>query len=185
MKLIIIEGPDNCGKDTLIMKILEQYPTTTIIHCSKPISKKYSAKEQDLLFETYINNICDGKYNNTHIILFNRGFHGEFVYGTLYRKRLEYEVESMIYNLEKKLLSNHIDVKYIQLLSSNYKLLVKNEDGKSLSDGNLNKIEMECIKFLKIFEQSKLEKKLVYINNEDKFRSRESILNEVLSFINN
>ena len=43
MKLIIIEGTDNTGKDTLIAKLLEKYPTATLIHCGKPLTKKYSA----------------------------------------------------------------------------------------------------------------------------------------------
>ena len=184
MKVIIIEGPDNCGKDTLISKILEYFPTTTLIHCSKPISKKYSSIEQDLLFETYVNNVCEKKYN-THLILFNRGFHGEFVYGQLYRKRTESEINKMIYNLENKFVEKNIDIKYIQLLSSNIQLLVKNEDGKSLSSGNIKKIELECELFKKVFNNSILNKKLIYINKDNEFRSRESILNEVMSFIKN
>jgi hypothetical protein len=70
-------------------------------------------------------------------------------------------------------------------MSSNYDLLSRNEDGKSLSDGDSYKIEIECNMFLNIYNNSKLNKKLVYINNEDKFRTRESILNDVLNFINN
>lgn len=185
MKLIIVEGPDNCGKDTLISKIIENFPTVTMIHCSKPLSKKYSTNEQNILFESYINNICSGFYNNTHLVLLNRGFHGEYVYGTLYRKRLENDVLNMINKLEQKLIDNKINVYYIQLMSSNYDLLSRNEDGKSLSDGDLYKIEVECNMFLHVYENSKLNKKLIYINNEDKFRTRESILNEVLSFVNN
>ena len=45
MKLIIIEGTDNTGKDTIISKLLEKYPTVTLIHCSAPYSKKYSSKK--------------------------------------------------------------------------------------------------------------------------------------------
>lgn len=188
MKLIIIEGPDNCGKDTLISKILEQFPTTTIIHCSKPFSKQYSDIEQDLLFDTYINQICNNIYN-THSIILNRGFHGEYVYGVLYRNRGEISVTNMINNLEQKLLNkkiqdNSFDIYYIQLMSSNPELLLKNEDGKSLSEGDIKKITEECKRFTNIFEKSKLNKKIVYINNGDSFRSRESILNEVLNFVN-
>ena len=72
MKLIIIEGTDNTGKDTLISKILEKYPTATVIHCGKPITKKYSSKEQDELFRIYAENIVEGKYDNTHVIIMNR-----------------------------------------------------------------------------------------------------------------
>ena len=96
MKLIIIEGTDNTGKDTLISKILEKYPTATVMHCGKPITKKYSSKEQDELFRIYAQNIVEGKYDNTHVIIMNRSHIGEYVYGVLYRKRNNEEVEQMI-----------------------------------------------------------------------------------------
>ena len=79
MKLIIIEGTDNTGKDTIISKILERFPTTALIHCGKPFSKKYSAKEQDQLFSTYVNNIVKGKYDSTHCIIMKRSHIGGYV----------------------------------------------------------------------------------------------------------
>ena len=41
------------GLSNLISKILEKYPTATIIHCGKPLTKKYSSEEQDELFKVY------------------------------------------------------------------------------------------------------------------------------------
>ena len=95
MKLIIIEGTDNTGKDTIISKLLEIYPTSTVIHCGKPITKKYSSQEQDELFKLYANNIVNKLYDNTHIIIMNRSHIGEYVYGTMYRKRDEIDVADM------------------------------------------------------------------------------------------
>lgn len=186
MKLIIIEGTDNIGKDTLINKIIEQIPTVTIIHCSKPTSKKFSSKEQDALFETYARAIADHKYDNTHAIIMNRSHIGEFVYGCLYRNRSTDKVEQMISRVDKILLSRKdLDIKYVQLLCTSTYLLSKNEDGKSLSDGDLQKISTEKDAFEYIFGTSEIpNKKLIYVNKGDEFRSRESIFNEVWKFIN-
>lgn len=185
MKLIIIEGTDNTGKDTLISKLLEKFPTVTLIHCGKPYSKKYSSKEQDELFNVYINNILNGSYDNTHAIIMNRSHIGEYVYGVLYRNRIVDEVGNMIIKLNKKLsLRNDLDIKYVQLICTSKKLLSNNEDGQSLSGGIDYKISIETDKFKEIYKYCDLPKKMVIVNDEDKFRSRESIFNEVWNFIN-
>ncbi len=186
MKLIIIEGTDNTGKDTIISKLLEKYPTVTLIHCSKPFSKKYSTKEQNQVFETYINNIVNGKYDSTHAIIMNRSHIGEYVYGILYRNRTPDEVGNMILRLNEKLNDRQdLEIRYVQLLCTSKKLLVKNEDGKSLSNGVDYMISNETHKFEEIFKYCKFPKKLIYVNNGDEFRSRESIFNEVYKFIEN
>ena len=174
MKLIIIEGTDNTGKDTLISKILEKYPTATVMHCGKPITKKYSSKEQDELFRIYAQNIVEGKYDNTHVIIMNRSHIGEYVYGVLYRKRNNEEVEQMINDVNDILYYREdLEIKYIQLLSSSKELLKNNEDGKSLSNGNVEKINTE-----------ESDKHLIYVNEGNVFRSREDIFNEAYRFIN-
>ena len=188
MKLIIIEGTDNTGKDTLISKILEKYPTATVIHCGKPITKKYSSKEQDELFRIYAENIVEGKYDNTHVIIMNRSHIGEYVYGVLYRNRSKDEVGEMIFNVNDILsYRKDLEIRYIQLLSKSENLLRNNEDGKSLSNGNVEKILKEAEQFEEIFNMINIsdnEKKLIYVNDGDKFRSREDIFNEAFRFIN-
>ena len=188
MKLIIIEGTDNTGKDTLISKILEKYPTATVIHCGKPLTKKYSSKEQDELFKIYAKNIVEGKYDNTHVIIMNRSHIGEYVYGVLYRNRSKDEVGEMIFNINDMLsYRKDLEIKYIQLLSKSESLLKHNEDGKSLSNGNAEKILKEAEQFEEIFNMINIpdnEKKLIYVNEGDKFRNREDIFNEAIRFIN-
>ena len=186
MKLIIIEGTDNTGKDTLISKILETYPTATIIHCGKPLTKKYSSKEQDELFKLYANNKVNKKYDNTHVIIMNRSHIGEYVYGVLYRGRPKDKVEKMIFDVNDILsYRKDLKIKYIQLLSKSEKLLKHNEDGKSLSNGNAEKILKEAEQFEEIFKLINIDdKRLIYVNNGDNFRSREDIFNEAIRFIN-
>ena len=168
MKLIIIEGTDNTGKDTIISKLLERFPTTTLIHCSKPFSKKFSDKEQDQLFKAYIENIVNGSYDSTHCIIMNRSHIGEFVYGTLYRNRPVDDVCKMIFKLNNKLLERKdLDIRYVQLVCTSEKLLQKNEDGKSLSDNDENLIELERTEFEKGYDYSLIDKKIYYEVDSD------------------
>ena len=44
MKIVIIEGTDNVGKDTVIMQLLSKFPVTKVMHCEKP--KASTPKEQ-------------------------------------------------------------------------------------------------------------------------------------------
>ena len=186
MKLIIIEGTDNTGKDTLISKIMERYPIVTVMHCGKPFSKKFSGKEQDLLFNVYADSIVNGDYDSSHVIIMNRSHIGEYVYGTLYRNRDQNEVADMILDIDNKLVSRKdLVVKYVQLVCTSEMLLMQNEDGKSLSNGDSKGIITETNKFGEIYQKSLLNKKMIKVNNEDKFRSREDIFNEVWKFIEN
>lgn len=187
MKVIIIEGTDNIGKDSLISKILEEFPTTTLIHCSVPYARnnKIAAKEQDVLFQSYVDAINRGDYNKTHCVILNRSWTGEYVYGVMYRNRDENDILIKINNWERELINNSNDVYYIQLLSSSSKLLQQNEDNKSLSNGDENKIIEETQRFENIFKLSIIpHKKLIYVNENDKFKSKESIQRSVLKFIN-
>lgn len=186
MKLIIIEGTDNTGKDTLISKILEKYPIATIIHCGKPYSKKYSSIEQDTLFNIYRNLIIDNEFKSSNAIIMNRSHIGEYVYGTLYRNRSKDEVLNMINNINIALNNKKdLSIYYIQLLCDSMNLLKNNEDGKSLSNGQIDKIQNESNLFKEIFEKTNIKnKKLIFVNDGDKFRLREDIFKEVYSFIN-
>lgn len=185
MKIIIIEGTDNIGKDSLISRIIEEFPTTTLIHCSVPYAKNniIAAKEQDLLFQSYVDAINNGLYSNTHCVILNRSWIGEYVYGVMYRKRDDNDITTKINKWENELMT-HNDVYYIQLLSSSSDLLQRNEDNKSLSNGDVNKIVEETTRFENIFEHSIINnKKLIYVNEDNKFKSKESIHNSVLRFI--
>lgn len=181
MKLIIIEGPDNCGKDTLIQKISEKFLTVTNIHYTKPENKYI----QNTIFRGYAYAIVNKVYNTDAVIL-NRSHYGEYVYGCLYRNISDQDAIDIIDEIDQIYLDNNIDVYYIQLISSSNALLLKNDDDKSLSNKNITKIEEEQERFLQIFKQSKLKKKLIYINKDDlNFRPKDIIFLEAWDFITN
>ena len=94
----------------------------------------------------------------------------------------------MIFNVNDILsYRKDLEIRYIQLLSKSESLLRNNEDGKSLSNGNVEKILKEAEQFEEIFNMINIpdnEKKLIYVNDGDKFRNREDIFNEAFRFIN-
>jgi len=178
MKLIIIEGPDNCGKDSLIKKIEEQFLTCTIIHYTKPDNKYI----QNTIFRGYAYAIVNKVYD-TDVIILNRSHYGEYVYGCLYRGIYDKDALDIINEIDNIYMKHNINTYYIQLLSSSEKLLLKNDDNKSLSKGNIDAIGAEIRRFKDIFDHSKLNKKLIYVNDGDKFRDINEIHNEALKFI--
>ena len=98
------------------------------------------------------------------------------------------EVEQMINDVNDILYyRKDLEIKYIQLLSSSKELLKNNEDGKSLSNGNAEKINTEANQFKEIFDKINIkesDKHLIYVNEGNVFRSREDIFNEAYRFIN-
>lgn len=186
-KIIIIEGTDNTGKDTLIKNIknLNKDQKIKEIHCTTPNSTHPidSAIEQDYKFMQYVDNILNDKYD-ADILIFNRAWYGEFVYGAIYRGRRRIDVKKIIWRLEEKL--KDFDITYIQLLSNNLNLLVKNDDGKSLAKNRIDLMFTERKWFEQIFNQSKvIKKKIIFVNNPNgSFRDKEEILKDAVKLVN-
>ena len=74
MYLIIIEGTDNIGKDTLISRLIEDFETVTLIHCGSPKCICFTSHEQDIKFIKYANNslleICNA-YKLNYVNLYD------------------------------------------------------------------------------------------------------------------
>ena len=187
MKVIIIEGTDNVGKDTVIKRLANDFNKSIIYHCEKPKSKtpEEQSAEQEAEFAKLVgySRYCAMKHSDGTYI-HNRSAYGEYVYGCMYRNNDEQDVVNMIWNFEKAL-GDDIDIRLIVLLSNSVDFLVKNDDGLSISNAKKELIEEETRRFEEIFCLSKLKhKKLVYVNNGDKFREKDDIYNEIMKFIN-
>ncbi len=196
MKIIIIEGTDRTGKDTLINELKNLCSHTLIIHCGKPVGKTLDEQNlnQDALFNSYINKLYNENYYGVcDLIIFNRAWYGEYVYGTLYRNRQKNDVFNMIDGIEQdiklfindnsKFYTKLENVYYVQLINNSTELALKNDDGNSISNDE-NNIMKETSLFYEIFEKSQLNKKLIVVNDGNKFRNKNDILNEVLDFVN-
>ena len=185
MNLIIIEGADNIGKNTIINELITYFDVVTIIHCTGPKSKIMTNKSQDLLFYQYANNIAKRKYDKSDVIIMNRSYYGEYVYGQLYRHRNVNDLFTLINNIDNILLSRQdLVIKYIQLYSDSIELRKKNEDNKSLANLDDNLMEKENALFNKVFSFSLLDKIQIKVNDGDNFKPKEEILNNIINFLN-
>lgn len=183
-KVIIVEGCDRTGKDTLISKLKEYFINTVELHCGIP---DCNSSLYDYYYDGLIYNTLDAFYSKEcNAIIHNRSMYGEYVYGPKYRNEDRDSVLHIINNLELGRLKTFIgerELYFILLTSSNVDLLIKNNDGNSISN-KAEDIEYELESFNEIFSKSKIKNKLkVFVNNNDSFRSKDDIYNEVLSFI--
>lgn len=184
-KLIIIEGNDNSGKDTLIDGLVNHFNESSIeiFHCNAPKSKDSdeAAIEQWNNFMELIDNIYKSEKD---IVICNRAWYGEYVYGVIYRNRSKESVASDIRKFEEtmKLWEDNIQMYYIQLIADS-QVLHNNDDGKSLSKNDIDKIELERNNFLEIFGKSKANKLMIKVTKNGKYRTKKSILNKTINFV--
>lgn len=184
MKVIIIEGPDNCGKDTLIKKLSSHFnDSVKVIHATAP-------KSSDLFSHYYdglLHDTLDSYYKKeVSAIIHNRSMYGEYVYGPKYRSEDKSSVAKLISKLEIGQLRTFIlsrELYFILLTSDSAELLANNDDGLSISN-KTDDIKDEINQFTEVFNLSTIKnKKIVKVNNGDSFRDRDDIYNEVISFI--
>lgn len=195
MKLVIIEGPDNTGKTTVINELIGLYNDVHYIHCTKPKSKDpiKAALEQRQNFKNLVKRIKTLKEHVVpQLVILDRSWVGEYVYGCKYRGNGEEYVIEMIeecYNelYDMKFSNPWFEYYTILLTANNPDFCMKNDDGKSLSDNKKENIKDEIDRFNKIFS-TKFNKDAymttVIVNDGDDFRPKEDILNDVLNIIN-
>lgn len=131
-KFIIVEGPDNSGKDfviSLIKNLLSENKAwcspIAEFHCTKPsypdsitdkfkFTKNRYAEIIGSALELYYNKYISNYYNNVEYVIFNRSWIGEYVYGNIYRGFTPCEAKMMQYNIKDDLfdLMLNINEKY-------------------------------------------------------------------------
>lgn len=189
MKIIIIEGVDNTGKNTLIQSVIDNNKIVKLVHCDKPELEPGDDpfEEQCRLFYIHAYNAVQDKIRkDIDVIVFNRYYQGEYVYGQIYRNGDPNKIKQMVSIVEDYLLKkfDYDDIYYVQLSSTSVNLLKKNDDGKSLSNANMYMMQRELDLFNEIYDYSILKKHKILINDGDEFRTREDILIEFNDFIN-
>lgn len=174
-KLIIVEGMDNTGKTTLINRLEKVLSTLSkkvhIIHLEKPPK---NIPEEEII--TYTKNYYDAVisqltnselYNLYDYIIIDRCHLSEYVYAPIYRNRNKLDIveDNIVY--EYKLLKAYKNNIYMFLLyADNCEFLLNHEDGKSLSDGNINNFNIEQKEFEKAFDMSLIKNKYPFCINE-------------------
>lgn len=161
MKLYIIEGPDNTGKSTLAEAIKDFYIKNEGINAERILiehfgipegrNDKEKAKNADKSYKSYVKNLK--KMTSIYdVIILDRAWYGEYVYGPIYRGRDKDEVALMIRNVEDMLLNilDEDNIKLIITTTDNTKFLINYEDGKSLSMSDAYRVHAEINDFLEI-----------------------------------
>lgn len=196
MKLVIVEGPDNVGKTTLINRLIENSSNAYYIHCQKPKSKDYikAALEQKAYFKKILNDIFKLKKTlNTELVILDRSWIGEYVYGCKYRNNSEEYVLDMIDEIYSKLYTKKYTVEnfnyYTILLTvDNSEFCVRHDDGKSISKSNVENITDEINRFNKIYNWANnrfMSWHKVVVNDGLNFKPEDTILNKVTDILNN
>lgn len=183
--VVIVEGMDNTGKDTMINYLCSFYKDYKVVHCSKPEGKSPEEQSvyQDIFFDNLTDSISDDDiYNTDKLLIFNRAWQGEYVYGCLYRGRSKKSVINMFNTVEECIKDKPIYL--ITMVSSDMDLLVKNDDGLSISEADKSKMEKEFEYFKSAHQISNIKNKLLlYVNNGSEFHSLSSLQETVKKFI--
>jgi thymidylate kinase len=187
MKLIIIEGCDRTGKDTVCKHLTEMADSYSYRHWGFPIGEsniekiKYQQHSFKKEFDMYHAVKNDPYFARTNdMVIWNRSHLGEVVYGTLYR---DYDPESWVYNLEALYAFDQNPEIYLILLEGDAEFIVKNDDGESFSN-NLIQKKTEIALFNKAFDKSIIQNKIkVKVNEGNEYRNRTDIREEVTSFV--
>ena len=188
MKLIIIEGTDRCGKDTLIESLSREYNHVINRHWSFPkgeTNDEKTAFQKDFFnweFRLYdLLQTASNEVDKNSAIIWNRSHIGELVYGSIYR---DSKPETWVMDLEKKYCFDLADNIYLVYLHADPEFVVKQDDGHSYS-AQLEDKQNELQKFHDACEKSSIRKKLyLKVNENGEYRSQQDILNTVFNFIN-
>lgn len=192
MKLLIIEGIDRTGKNTLISNLLQFYSNVVIRHFSSAYGlsniDKYKFQFEFFQKEFMMFRNNSGLFSNPisskrneDLWIWNRSHIGEKVYGGLYRKT----PTDWIYDMEKQF-SFDIDPNiYVVNLYGDPEFLFYNEDGLSIGKTLENKSN-EIQAFREAVSLSSIKNK-ISIRVDDGFNNyidSDIITSKVLKFIN-
>lgn len=157
--ILIIEGQDKTGKDTLVKACARKYfeRNPLVLHCMSPSSSILNPEEVSKKYYFNLLNFVSLESPNQNFIL-NRSHLGEMVYSPLYRG---YSGDYVL-KLESDFLSSDITSKEVILVtlvdSSHSRLSREDEDSISVSKDNSNE---EIKHFIEATHKSSIQNKLL------------------------
>jgi thymidylate kinase len=191
MKLLIIEGPDRCGKNTLIKNLTAQAENYVVRHFGsakgasdfekRNFQFQFFKKEFDLASMRLRFEMPDKERYPNDIWIWNRAHLGEFVYGKMYRNTYP---EDWVMQMET-LYGMDLDPSiYLLLLKAEPEFLCKNDDGQSFS-ADIEKKKQEIKSFEDAFNKSRIINKMtLHVSNGESYLDESIILDNVNKFLN-
>lgn len=192
MKLLLIEGPDRCGKNTLIKNLVTQAENVVVRHFGsakgntdlekRNFQYQFFKKEFALAALRSQFEMPDKERYPRDIWIWNRAHLGEFVYGKMYR---ETHPEEWVMQMEP-LFGMDLDPSvHLLLLTAPPEFLCKRDDGLSFTN-DVEKKKAEILAFRNAYDQSKIINKMILDVTDGKDYLKEEIIlqkvNEFLKF---
>lgn len=190
MKLLVVEGPDRCGKNTLIKNLTSQAENFVVRHFGSAKGKddmekrnfqfQFFKKEFELASLRRQFELPDKERYPRDIWIWNRAHLGEFVYGNMYRNT---NPQEWVMKLEE-LYGFDIDPSvYLLLLTADPDFLCKRDDGLSFT-AEVEKKKQELNAFRDAFDKSKIMNKLIInVSNGENYLDADIILDKVNKFL--
>lgn len=195
MKLIICEGGDQLGKNTLIDGLLKHfnYDNVLIRHFGKPpkldedldpLNFQITCFEKEGRFLELTKQLENDEFNYyENIVIWNRSHYGEYVYGQMFRNQNPNELINYIQNFDERYLISNEITPYFILLTADPEFFLNKEDGKSLSSNLTTKSE-EIKLFDEVFNLSLIDKKIkIKVNEGINYIDKQLILNNIINFL--
>jgi thymidylate kinase len=190
MKLLIIEGPDRCGKNTLIRNLLSQADNSVVRHFgsakgSTDLEKRnhqyhFFRKEFQLASNRHLFEMPDRERYPRDLWIWNRAHLGEFVYGKIYR---ETHPEEWVMQMETQYGLDMDPSIYLLLLTAPPDFLCRMDDGLSFSN-QVDKKLQEINAFDGAFRKSQIMNKMIVdVTMNDQYRDPQEIFEEVNKFL--
>lgn len=193
MKTIIICGLDRVGKNSLIKGMCEhyEYDNVCVRHCAKPpknvaTDDVYKWQMSCFMKEGNLSQCIKSLENDEHqyyenVLIYNRYYLGEYVYGIMYRNYRKEFISAKIEEFERQ----YVDINntFLITLLAEPQFIMSKEDGNSFATNVTEKIR-EIDLFKEVHEKSLIKNKLIIKVDEcGEYRSKTDILNEVLSLV--
>lgn len=154
--VFIVEGPDNSGKDFICNQILAACLRNKETEYSPLLMEPKFIKDGGFSWQDYMMQFKHTVIDLTDkfpVIILNRSWYGEYVYGQLYRNDTYYKDDSWMFNnVMYDFEYNGVNVIYINI-TADTDVLISREDGKSFSEGKKEKIELEKELFQKLYNR--------------------------------
>ena len=185
MKLLIVEGQDRCGKDSLISEICSSYSNAIKRHWSFPKGEtneeKTEYQKKSFLWEFNFFNEMRKVWQKDSIMIWNRSHIGEMVYGSIYRNS---NPQDWVMQLEDQFnFDKDLDV-YLVYLYADPEFVVKEDDGKSYS-AKLEDKRKEIDEFHNAINKSKILNILkIKVNEDQDYIDQQEIVKDVKQFLN-
>lgn len=156
--ILIVEGPDNIGKDTFIKNFISSnlHKIWQVLHYSNlKISNERSISYSTSLYSDAFDLMLDNQDNLKRGLIFNRCHLGESVYSPLYRK---YNGD-YIFDIERRYTDKLNKVVLLLLYTSDPESIFKRDDGKSFYT-DAESLKWENDEFRNAYSKSSIKNKM-------------------------